>query len=50
MLPTVQLNDQPTFDRGKIGEIRANRELSPKLDAVNLAVSQVPPEDSLGIG
>lgn len=50
MLPAIQFNNQPRLDTREIGNIPANRNLSPKLVALQLLLTQQSPKPPFGFG
>jgi hypothetical protein len=50
MLTAIYLNDKPMFAANKVGDKRANRVLSGKLQALEAPVTNEIPEASLGLG
>ena len=49
VLPAIELDDQHAFHASEVGEVRADRMLTPKLVAVETAVPQLRPEQALGV-
>src|ERR1700722_17490187 len=50
MLCPIEFDDESTFSRAEIREVRPNRKLTPKFRAAHLAGSQMLPQDSLRVG
>jgi uncharacterized protein YaiL (DUF2058 family) len=50
MLSAVDLDDQRCFDAGEVGEMRADRVLAAELEASELTVAQLAPQQLLGVG
>jgi hypothetical protein len=50
MLRAVQLDDEAPFGRAEISEVGADRKLTAEFGVAHLAVSQVAPQDSFGVG
>jgi hypothetical protein len=50
MLRAVQLDDEASFGRAEICEVGAERKLTAEFGVAHLAVSQVAPQDSFGVG
>src|SRR5579863_5910089 len=49
-LRTVQLDNQTSFDRAKVGEVRTNRMLTPEFSVAHSASAQVAPQQSFSVG
>jgi hypothetical protein len=50
VLPTIQLDNQPRFDAGEIGDIPRNGMLTPEFESAEIASTQEPPKMAFGIG
>jgi len=50
VLAAVQLDDYRCFQANKIADVRANRALTPELEAAQLAPLQMMPKAPLGFG
>lgn len=50
MLAPIRLDNQPTLWASKVGNIRPDCHLPPKLEATQVAVAQMPPQSLFGIG
>ena len=50
MLGSVQFDNEATFDRAEIGEVRTNRMLAPELYVLHPAASEMAPQDSFRVG
>ena len=50
MLRPIEFNDEPSFSRAKISEVRSDRMLAAKLGAPDLARPQMAPQDSFRVG
>jgi hypothetical protein len=50
VLRAIEFNNEPSFDRAEIGEVRANRMLTPELGALDSAASQMTPQHSFSVG
>jgi hypothetical protein len=44
MLPAVGFDNQASFGAGKIGDVWANRDLSPELEPAEVAIAQMAPK------
>jgi hypothetical protein len=47
MLRPIELNDEPSLSRAKIGEVCPDRKLASKLGAAQLPIPQMPPQNPL---
>jgi hypothetical protein len=50
MLPTIQFDDQTNLDACEVRKVHIHRMLSTKLQAQQLAISQLRPQQGFGIG
>ena len=50
MLGSVQFDNEASFDRAEIGEVRTNRMLTPELYVLHPAASQMAPQNSFRVG
>lgn len=50
MLPAIGFNNQSRLDRGKIDNIRPNHDLTAEFVACHATPTQIPPQQTLGIG
>jgi hypothetical protein len=50
MLPTVDLDDQPSFDTDEISDVTSKRILPPELESTQPPVAKAPPEPRFRVG
>ena len=50
MLGAIQLNNETSFDRTEVGEIRTNRMLPPEFCVPHSAAAQMSPQQSFSVG
>jgi hypothetical protein len=50
VLTSIEFDDDAPFDRAEVGDVSANRMLTPEFDVPNPAAAKVSPQDSFGIG